>query len=158
MRSLTPADRDVWIRLRRELWPEHSVEDLAADADAVLRSREHHRFWRASLRTTILLAEVGSTRVVGFAEVDLRPFADGCRTTPVGYLEGWYVRPKFRRKGIGRALVRAAEAWARDQGCTEMASDTELLNAVSQRAHRALGYRKVHRLVHFRRDLGPSPG
>ena len=154
VRTLRPADREAGIGLRRELWPHHSAQYLAEDADALLRSRKGDRLWRATLRTTVLLAELGPGRVVGFAEVGLRPLADGCRTTPVGYLEGWYVRPELRRKKVGRALVRAAEAWARAQGCTEMASDTEVRNVVSQRAHRALGYHEVDRLVHFRRDLG----
>lgn len=157
VRPITLADREAWIALRRELWPDHTAEYLANDADAVLRSRRHHRLWRASMRMTVLLAEVGPGRIVGFAEVDLRPFADGCRTSPVGYLEGWYVKAEFRRKGVGRALVRAAEDWARDQGCKEMASDTELRNLASQGAHRALRYTEVDRLVHFRRDLGASP-
>ena len=102
---------------------------------------------------TVLLAETDTEGPVGFAEVDLRPSADGCRSSPVGYLEGWYVRPGFRRRGVGKALVRAAEEWAREQGCSEMASDTEVGNKTSQDAYRALGYEEVNRLVHFRRDL-----
>ena len=153
VRRLTPADRDVWVALRRALWPEHSWEYLAEDADTLLRSRRRNQLWRASMRTTVLLAELGPAGVVGFAEVDLRPFADGCRTSPVGYLEGWYVKPEHRRSRVGEALVQAAEAWARAQGCTEMASDTGVLNVTSQRAHGALGYQEVDRLVHFRRDL-----
>ena len=153
VRSLTPKDRDEWIGLRRELWPNHPAKDLARDADTFLHSRKGNRFWRASMLATVLLAKIELGKVVGFAEVDLRPYADGCRSSPVGYLEGWYVTPEYRRSGVGRVLVRAAEAWARDQGCTEMASDTEVTNASSQLAHKALGYTEVQRLVHLRRDL-----
>jgi len=45
---------------------------------------------------------------VGFVEVSLRPYAEGCDTRPVGYLEGGYVAPEWRGQGIGRALVEAA--------------------------------------------------
>jgi aminoglycoside 6'-N-acetyltransferase I len=157
IRVLTRADRATWIGLRRQLWPHHTLEELTEDADAILRTEKAGRFRRASMPASILLAELDSGKIVGFAEVDLRPFADGCRTSPVGYLEGWYVALEHRRMNVGRALVRAAEAWAREQGCTEMASDTEFENTTSQRAHRALGYEEVDRLVHFRRDLNVPP-
>jgi aminoglycoside 6'-N-acetyltransferase I len=133
------------------------MEELTRDADELLRSGRRGVFRRASMPATVLLAELLSGRVVGFAEVDLRPFADGCRSSPVGYLEGWYVVPEYRRKGVGRALVRRAESWVQDRGCTEMGSDTELENAISQEAHRALGYREVNRLVHLRRTLRGQP-
>jgi aminoglycoside 6'-N-acetyltransferase I len=99
------------------------------------------------------LAERSPGRVVGFAEVDLRARADGCRTRPVGYMEGWYVVPEERRRGVGRALFRAAEEWARKQGCTEMASDTMVGNELGESAHKALGYEEVDRLILFRKNL-----
>jgi aminoglycoside 6'-N-acetyltransferase I len=63
------------------------------------------------------------------------------------------VDPDMRRKGVGAALVRAAEAWAREKGLREFASDTELANTASQRAHVALGFTEVERLVAFRKVL-----
>ena len=72
---------------------------------------------------------------------------------PVGYLEGWYVADAHRREGHGAALLRAAEDWARSQGCTEMASDTWLDNEVSQRAHAALGFEVVDRVVNYKKRL-----
>jgi aminoglycoside 6'-N-acetyltransferase I len=153
IRVLTRADRSMWVELRRLLWPRHPLEDLARDADTLLRTAHGGNFRRSSMLATVLLAETPAGEIVGFAEVDLRPYADGCHSSPVGYLEGWYVTPTHRRRGVGQALVLAAEAWARAHGCSEMASDTDLSNAVSQRAHRALGYGEVERLVHFRRDL-----
>jgi aminoglycoside 6'-N-acetyltransferase I len=78
---------------------------------------------------------------------------DSCSTDCVGYLEGWYVIPEARRRGIGRALVAAAEDWARGQGCREFASDAEVNNEASQRAHLALGFTETGRAVNFRKDL-----
>ncbi|WP_245606073.1 GNAT family N-acetyltransferase [Thermus amyloliquefaciens] len=85
-------------------------------------------------RQAAFVAEVEG-RLVGFVEVSLRPYAEGCATRPVGYLEGWYVAPEWRWQGIGRALVEAAEAWARARGCQEMASDAELGNLLGQEVH-----------------------
>ena len=74
-------------------------------------------------------------------------------TDRVGYLEGWFVAPDARRRGTGRALVRAAEQWARLQGCAEFASDAEADNEESALAHRALGFDDVGLVRCFRKDL-----
>ncbi|MCV4567098.1 GNAT family N-acetyltransferase, partial [Escherichia coli] len=71
----------------------------------------------------------------------------------VGYLEGWYVEPEFRRTGIGRRLVAFAEQWAKAKGCSEMGSDAEIGNETSISAHLGLGYQITSRLVHFRKVL-----
>ena len=91
--------------------------------------------------------------LLGFAELNIRPYAEGCNTDRVGFLEGWYVMPEARRRGIGRALVVAAEAWARSQGCTEFASNTLAENDLSRVAHHALGFEEVEVVRCFRKDL-----
>ena len=95
------------------------------------------------------------TRVAGFAEVSRRAYAEGCETSPVGFLEGWYVVPERRREGIGRALVAAAEGWAHALGCREFASDALAENSVSAAAHRALGFEEVEVIRCFRKGLAP---
>ncbi len=92
--------------------------------------------------------------LVGFVEAALRKWAEGCSTSPVGYIEGWYVQPEHRRAGVGGRLIEAAEDWARARGCTEMGSDAELWNEVSHAAHRALGYTEATRLLCFSKPIG----
>ena len=75
------------------------------------------------------------------SELSIRPYAEGCRTDRVAFLEGWFVRPDARGRGVGRALVAASEEWARSQGCSEFASDAEVDNDASTAAHLALGFR-----------------
>ena len=94
-----------------------------------------------------------NAEVTGFLEASLRQYAEGCDTSPVGCIEGWYVEPASRRRGIGRALVAAAEDWARSRGCTEMASQTLIENVDGQHAHERLGYSEVERQVCFRKTL-----
>ena len=107
----------------------------------------------STLPLVVFLAE-RSKRAIGFIEVGLRSHADGCDgRRPVGYVEGWYVVPGERGRGVGRALLDAAEVWARKQGCIEMASDTWLHNRASQRAHLALGFEIAERSVLFRKSL-----
>jgi aminoglycoside 6'-N-acetyltransferase I len=99
----------------------------------------------------VLVAEAKDGGLAGFLEVSLRSYADGGEAShPVGYVEGWYVAENWRRQGIGAELLRAADDWARSQGCIEMASDTAIDNAESQRAHQALGFEVAERSVLYR--------
>jgi aminoglycoside 6'-N-acetyltransferase I len=144
IRAYEPGDHAEWLRMRRALWPEHSSAEEAEDAAE----------WLARADAVVLVAarEEGAG-LAGFAEVGERAYADGCRTSPVGYLEGWYVDADVRERGVGAALVRAGEAWARGRGYAEMASDALLDNTVSQRAHEALGFTEVERAVRYRKAL-----
>ena len=92
-------------------------------------------------------------KLLGFAELSIRPYAEGCLSDRVPFLEGWYVVPEARRRGIGRALVAAAEDWARAQGCTEFASNALVDNELSAAAHHALGFEEVEIVRCFRKSL-----
>ena len=101
----------------------------------------------------VAVAPGAQPAVIGFAEVSRRAYAEGCDTSPVGFLEGWYVIPERRGQGVGRALVDAAEAWARGLGCREFASDAVADNAGSAAAHRRLGFEEVVVIRCFRKSL-----
>ncbi len=144
IRRATPDDVEAWLALRRALWPNTTEEHHRAEIAETLA--------RPVAAATFLAGDAGAPPV-GFVEVTLRRWAEGCESSPVGYLEGWYVEPTARGHRIGAALVGAAEAWARERGCTEMASDTGLGNSVSHAAHEWLGYEVVAKLVCFRKSL-----
>ena len=103
--------------------------------------------------TAVFIAERADGTACGFVEVGTRPYADGCDTSPVAYIEAWYVDPDVRRKGYGRAMLAASETWARRAGYREIASDALLDNVVSHQAHLRSGYQEVGRVVQFRKDL-----
>jgi aminoglycoside 6'-N-acetyltransferase I len=125
------------------LFPKHNAADLGKGMKE-LRARQD---------AGVFVAEREDGSIAGFVEVGSRPYADGCDTSPVGYVEAWYVDPDSRRAGYGRALLKAAEEWARRQGYVEMASDALLDNEVSHAAHQAAGYEEVGRVVQFRKVL-----
>jgi aminoglycoside 6'-N-acetyltransferase I len=144
----TSADLEIVSRLFRALWPDGSLAQHQEEAAAILAGSPP-----STMPLVVFVAEA-ERHVVGFIEVGLRSHADGCVThRPVGFIEGWYVEPSHRGSGVGRALMGAAEAWARAQGCHEMASDTWIDHESSQRAHEALGFEVVDRCVHFRKAL-----
>jgi aminoglycoside 6'-N-acetyltransferase I len=128
------------------LWPDATLEEHERDVERFLAGDRHEP-------AEVLMAFDEKDHAIGFVELSIRTIVDSCRTDRVAYLEGWYVIPQARREGIGAALVGAAEQWARDRGCGEFASDAELNNEASQRAHVALGFTETGRVVNFRKDL-----
>lgn len=143
VRRVEQNDLEEWLRLRKLLWDQLADDEHRAE---MIDIYEH------SDSQLVLVAESGG-KIVGFLEASIRPFVEDCRTDHVGYLEGWFVQPEYRRFGIGSRLVGKAEQWARKKGCTEMASDSEVGNEVSLKSHLNLGYKETSRLVHLRKDL-----
>jgi aminoglycoside 6'-N-acetyltransferase I len=144
VRPIRESDLNEWFRLRNLLWDENADEDHQAEMLDILGHPESQ---------LVLVADSGNGKLIGFLEASIRPFVEDCDTDHVGYLEGWFVEPEFRLKGVGTELVKNAERWAKQKGCTEMASDAEVGNDQSLSAHSQLGYAVTSRLVHLRKEL-----
>ncbi len=147
VRLAEPSDAGSWLRMRCAFWPDGSEADHREEID---------RFFRGLARgrpAAVLLAENDEGHPVGVAELAIRHYAEGCVTDHVAYLEGWYVVPEARRRGVGRALIAAAEEWGRAQGYTEFASDADPENEVSSAAHLAMGFTEAGLVRSFRKDL-----
>jgi aminoglycoside 6'-N-acetyltransferase I len=140
------ADR-AWLVLRIALWPEGSeAEHLSGTADTLARG--HY----------VRLAVTASGSAIGLVEAARRvDYVNGTTSSPVAFLEGLYVEPEWRRRGVARALVEAVRAWALQQGLSELASDSLIDNVAAHAAHRALGFEETERVVYFRRALRRPP-
>jgi aminoglycoside 6'-N-acetyltransferase I len=139
------VDQPGWLDLRLALWPDATVD-------------EHRGYMALSLaqpeRFLQLMVYDAERRAVGFIEGSIRgDYVNGTESSPVGFVEGVYVVPTWRRKGIARLLFDGIGDWARARGCRELASDALIDNEISQRAHRALGFRETERVVYFARPL-----
>jgi aminoglycoside 6'-N-acetyltransferase I len=146
VRQARLGDRTALAAARADLWPDATREQHEAELSDLLSAN-------TATASDILVAE-SEDEIVGFVEVSLRSHADGCDPRqPVVFIEGWYVHPRWRRRGIGRTLIAAAETWGRARGCIEMASDTWIDHDVSQRAHEAIGFSVVDRCVHYKKVL-----
>ena len=149
IRYAEPADFEELAAMRAALWPESSLEEQRAEMETFFADGP-----AGMLPAAILVAHAPNQSLIGFLEVDLRSHADGCDPAQaVGYVEGWFVQPDHRGHGVGAALLRAAEDWARAHGAREMASDALIDNEPSELAHRALGFQVVDRCVHLRKNL-----
>ncbi len=144
IRPLDESDLAEWLRLRLLLWDQSGEDD---HRDEMVDIIEH------SDSQVVVVADGGGGRLIGFLEASIRSHVEDCDTDNVGYLEGWYVEESHRQLGIGTRLVSYAERWARQKGSTEMASDAEVDNLISQQAHIKLGYAETSRLVHLRKGL-----
>lgn len=144
IRPLTENDLSEWLRLRLLLWDELDENDHKGEMVDIIENSDSQ---------FVVVADLGSGRLAGFLEASIRSHVEDCETENVGYLEGWFVEEEYRRSGIGSSLVAYAEGWARHKGCSEMASDAEVDNEVSQRAHAHLGYTETSRLVHLKKEL-----
>ncbi|MEK7254352.1 MAG: GNAT family N-acetyltransferase [Bacteroidota bacterium] len=138
------SDLDTWMRLRNELY---------GDLDPQHNEQEIRRTVEDSNLATFFVFEEGSTTPIGMLELSLRNIVDGCLTSPVGYIEGMYVEQPWQGKGIGKKMVEFAKTWALENGCSELAVDTELDNLEAQNFYRHNGFRETFRVVEFRMDL-----
>lgn len=139
------AEDDDWLALRAMLWPDSAREDHAAEMARVAEDPFHFGQFVARDQAGVRL---------GFAEVSLRTdYVNGTESSPVAFVEGLFVLPHARRRGVAGALMNEVVAWARARGCSELASDALLENAGSHAMHAALGFTETERVVFFRRVL-----
>jgi aminoglycoside 6'-N-acetyltransferase I len=147
IRQVQKSDSVEWLRMRNQLWysPPESLDEHSQEIE------QYFSEFNPNLATFVV--ERLNGKLGGFLEASIRSYAEGCTTSRVGYIEGWYVDSDLRRQGWGKALVLAAENWAKQKGIEEMASDCELDNGVSLKAHLALGYVEVERIICFSKVL-----
>ena len=143
IRKANINDLTVLTGLALGLWPGSTTEEMRADLQTVL-SKEDAAFF-------LLFVE---GRAIGFAQVSLRyDYVEGTQTSPVGYLEGIYIEPNHRRRGLGRSLVTACEVWVRRKGCDEFASDCELTNEESLLVHLHTGFLAANPTICFAKKV-----
>ena len=143
IRKAVIKDLDILAELACQLWPNHTVEEMRAEyADMI--AKPDAAFFLAFAQET----------AVGFAQCQLRcDYVEGTDSSPVGYLEGIYVTESYRHHGIAKRLLHACEVWAKEQGCTEFASDCELDNTQSLQFHLDVGFEEANRIICFTKKL-----
>jgi len=126
-----------------QMWEDNVLEELAAELAEIISSHE----------AAVFLGTIDG-QAIGFAQCQLRhDYVEGTETSPVGYLEGIFIEEGYRRKGFAKQLLTACETWAKEQGCTEFASDCELTNTESLKFHLGLGFEEANRVICFKKKL-----
>jgi aminoglycoside 6'-N-acetyltransferase I len=143
--TCTSVEQPGWLALREQLWPESSHEEHLEEMTEQLAAPE---------RFATFVEYDESHTPVAFVEVSIRhDYVNGTDSSPVAFLEGIYVVPRARGRGVARGLITVAERWAVAMGCSELASDAPLENLASQAMHLALGFEETERVVFFRKAL-----
>jgi aminoglycoside 6'-N-acetyltransferase I len=143
IRQMIETDKALWQAMRCALWPEEGNEDHATMMQQILLAEDAWAF----------IAQTSDGRHAGFAELAIRKYANGCVSAPVPFLEGIWVEPHFRRKGVAVQLVRYVETFVKARGFREIGSDALLDNKVSYAAHEAWGFIETERVVYFRKSI-----
>ena len=130
-------------KLAIQMWEDNTIESLAEELAEVMESPE----------SAVFLLYDGE-EAIGFAQCQLRhDYVEGTDSSPVGYLEGIFVKEVYRNKGGAKELLKQCEAWAKDMGCTEFASDCELENTGSLAFHLKMGFEEANRVICFTKKL-----
>ena len=133
IRQMHGDDRPHVLAMMQALWPDAGEYDFSDES--------------------VLVWERPDGRPGAFISFSLRPWAEGCMSEPVPYVEGWWVDPDLRRRGVGRALMDAVVQWCREHGYRELGSDVEPGNAVSLGAHSAMGFEPTLQVQFLRKRL-----
>lgn len=142
--EVTSANSSEWLAMAIQLWPDYNPNELTQIVAEGLRSKKYHR----------LLCQNESGVSVGFIDLSLRhDYVEGSTTNPVGYIEGIFVKSEFRNQGVAKFMVLQGENWAKQNGCSEFASDTSVTNIDSQNFHESVGFEKSDVVVHFIKKL-----
>ena len=144
IRLVNKADYPQWLRLRRMVYSELTDS---------FHQQEMKRYDHEPSKACFMAWDKNHEKPIGFAEVSLRNVVDGCLTDCVGYIEGVYVDPQNRGRGIGRSLIERAIAWFNKQGCLEIATDALADDHQAQTFHQKMGFRETYQIVQFKREL-----
>ena len=143
IRKAGKDDLETLSNLAAMLWDSHSADELIAEFSETVSSDKSQFFLKYA-----------DGLPVGFAQCQLRcDYVEGTSTSPVGYLEGVFIQEAYRRRGFAKELLAACEAWAKEQGCREFASDCEIENTESFRFHQAMHFTEANRIICFTKAL-----
>lgn len=143
VRKTEKGDLEILANLAVLMWSHSTIDTLLHEFSEMI-TKENMQFF----------LKFANNMPVGFAQCSLRyDYVEGTETTPVGYLEGIFIKEGFRNKGYAKELLAACEAWAKDKGCKEFASDCEIDNMDSFYFHKAMNFTEANRIICFIKAL-----
>ncbi len=143
IRKATNGDSGVLAEMAVQMWDSHTVAELETEFSETLNDEQ-----------SVFFIKYVNEIPVGFAQCGLRTdYVEGTESSPVGYLEGIFVKDEYRKNGYAKELLSACEMWAKEIGSSEFASDCELDNIASFKFHMAMGFNEANRIICFKKKL-----
>ena len=150
---IQPSQFALWQQMRQDLYQTLSDEFSHKEMDIIYASEHWFCYFlvaadqTADIKQNTLPTE---TSIIGLVELSSRNVVDNCLTSPVAYLEGFYLREAFRGKGLGRKAMQLIFSWCKENAFQELATDTELTNAKAQKFYKNNGFQETERIVEYR--------
>ncbi|GGA30985.1 GNAT family N-acetyltransferase [Dyella nitratireducens] len=136
---MTPSPATAAVRVRRaelsDLDDLVSLEQATFDSDRISRAQFRRHLDSDSAR--VLIASANHRRFLGTAMVFFRKGSRVARLYSIASL------PEARGKGVGTALIEAAEAAARQRRCQSLRLEVRTDNDSAIRLYERLGYDRV---------------
>jgi aminoglycoside 6'-N-acetyltransferase I len=112
-------------KLACKLWQDSDYDELKTDFEKI-----------ATGKNEVVFTAYLEDKMIAFAHCNIRKeYVEGTNSSPVAYLEAIYVEEDYRRAGVATYLINCCENWAREKGCTEVASDCDINNTLSRAMH-----------------------
>jgi GNAT superfamily N-acetyltransferase len=106
-----------------------------------------------SPRYFVVVASSGSGSLLGWAAAERRLMLE---TGESAEITGLVVAASARRMGVGRALVAAAEQWARGNGFSSVRVRSNITRAESHPFYESLGFERAKTQHAYRKALSPK--
>lgn len=136
-------DLDSLTELAIALWPENEFSELRKEFEQLLNSDKD--------KVIVCLMHA---QLIAFIHISVRSdYVEGSQDSPTGFVEGIYVEPEYRKRGISKKLIKEGESWLKTKGCSQIGSDIEQSNITSYHFHKSVGFKEVNRLIAFIKDI-----
>jgi aminoglycoside 6'-N-acetyltransferase I len=146
LRSVNRNEFSLWSKYRKSLYSELDDDYDQEEMKNIFDSDS----WLCQF------VEDNDGKLIGLVELSFRNIADGCLSTPVPYLEGFYLVENKRNKGLGKKIIQLLVDWCKEHGYTELATDTELKNERAQRFYEKLGFKEIDRIVEYKIEISKT--
>ena len=145
--TIRPGRRDdaaeaarLWMHSAQEHTGHDRIYATAPGAERVMR-----RFLAdltSSSHSFLFVAELDG-RTVGFISGELREGSPTFRQKTWTSVDDIFVEPDYRNRGIGRALLKSVEAWAKERGADGISLQVAAANGRGRKFYGELGFREV---------------